>query len=157
MLNFCDSPKTPKTLGDHDLPVSTMKILYPRLWRLKWVSISLPGDRRILTSDSPVSLETDGWILTHVRFSGGYKPRFTLGVRANFQSNSTIPIGAKVEISPNGFTLGVKAEREKKNLFNLPQVTKLYGLVSTQGWKKRIPLHLGSPICNLWGQCSNIY
>jgi len=40
-----------------------------------------PGDRRILTSDSPVSRETDGWILTHVRFSGGYKARFTPGVR----------------------------------------------------------------------------
>jgi hypothetical protein len=30
----------------------------------------------------------------------------------------------KLEISPQGlFTLGVKAEIEKKNLFNLPQVT----------------------------------
>jgi hypothetical protein len=37
----------------------------------------------------------------------------------------------KVEIGPKGFTLGVKAEIEKK-LFNLPQVlinAELYGLV----------------------------
>jgi hypothetical protein len=34
---------------------------------------------------------------------------FTLEVGANFQ-----PIGAKVEISLKGFTLGVKAEIEKK-------------------------------------------
>jgi hypothetical protein len=38
---------------------------------------------------------------------------FTLGVRANLQTKSSIPIGAKVEISPKGFTLGVKAEIEK--------------------------------------------
>ncbi len=49
-------------------------------------------------------------------------PTFTLGVKANVQPKSNIPIGAKVEISPSGFTLGVKANREKK-LFNLPQVT----------------------------------
>jgi len=29
-------------------------------------------------------------------------------------SKSSIPIGAKVEISPNGFTLGVKAEIRAK-------------------------------------------
>jgi hypothetical protein len=38
---------------------------------------------------------------------------FTLGVRANVQPKSSIPIGAKVEISPKGFTLGVKAEIKK--------------------------------------------
>jgi hypothetical protein len=48
--------------------------------------------------------------------------RFTLGVRANVQPKSSIPIGEKVEISPKGFKLGVKAEIEK-TLFNLPQVT----------------------------------
>jgi hypothetical protein len=32
---------------------------------------------------------------------------------ANVQPKSSIPIGAKVEISPKGFTLGVKAEIEK--------------------------------------------
>jgi hypothetical protein len=39
--------------------------------------------------------------------------RFTLGVKANVQLKSSIPIGAKVEISPKGFTLGIKAEIEK--------------------------------------------
>jgi hypothetical protein len=42
------------------------------------------------------------------------KARFTLGVRANVQPKSSIPIGAKVEISPKGLTLGIKAEIEKK-------------------------------------------
>jgi hypothetical protein len=36
-----------------------------------------------------------------------------LGIRANVQPKSIIPIGAKAEISPGGFTLGVKAERGK--------------------------------------------
>jgi hypothetical protein len=31
------------------------------------------------------------------------KAHFTLGVRANVQPKSSIPIGAKVEISPKGF------------------------------------------------------
>ncbi len=35
------------------------------------------------------------------------KVRFTLGVRANVQPKSSIPIGAKVEISPKSITLGV--------------------------------------------------
>ncbi len=34
-------------------------------------------------------------------------------MRADIQPKSSIPIGAKVEISPKGFTLGVKAEIEK--------------------------------------------
>jgi hypothetical protein len=38
------------------------------------------------------------------------KACFTLGVRANVQPKSSILIGAKVEISPKGFTLGVKLE-----------------------------------------------
>jgi hypothetical protein len=38
------------------------------------------------------------------------------------QLKSSIPIGAKIEISPKGFTLGLKAEIEE-NIFNLPQVT----------------------------------
>jgi hypothetical protein len=46
--------------------------------------------------------------------------RFTLGVRANVQPKSKIPIGAKVEISPKGFTLGVKAEIEKKTFQSAP-------------------------------------
>jgi hypothetical protein len=47
---------------------------------------------------------------------------FTLGVKANVQLKSSIPVGAKVEISPKGFTLGVKAGIEKK-LFDVLQVT----------------------------------
>jgi hypothetical protein len=43
----------------------------------------------------------------------GNKARFTLGVRAKVQPKCSIPIGAKVEIGPKGFTLGVKAEIEK--------------------------------------------
>jgi hypothetical protein len=34
---------------------------------------------------------------------------FTLRVKANVQLKSSIPIGAKVEIGPQGFTLGTKA------------------------------------------------
>jgi hypothetical protein len=39
--------------------------------------------------------------------------RFTPGNKANVQLKSSIPIGAKLEISPKGFTLGIKAEIEK--------------------------------------------
>jgi hypothetical protein len=57
------------------------------------------------------------------------KAHFTLGVRANVQPKSNIPIGAKVEIS--GFTLGVKGELEK--IFsicpNLLINAERYGLV----------------------------
>ncbi len=63
---------------------------------------------------------------------------FTLGVRANVQPRSSIPIGIKVEISHKGFTLGVKAEIEKKK-FNLPQVlinAELMALYWPQAWKK---------------------
>ncbi len=61
-----------------------------------------------------------------------------LGVRANVQPKSSIPIGAKVEISPKGFTLGVKAEREK-NFSICPRLLKnaeLYGLVLDPRLKK---------------------
>jgi len=67
------------------------------------------------------------------------KSHFTLGVRANVQTKSSIPIGAKVEISPNGFTLGVKAEIEKK-LFSLLQVlinAELMAFYWAQASKKR--------------------
>ncbi len=40
-----------------------------------------------------------------------------LGVRANVQPKSNIPIGAKVEINPKGFTLGVKADIKKKSIY----------------------------------------
>jgi hypothetical protein len=55
---------------------------------------------------------------------------------------SSIPIGAKVEISPKDFTVGVKAEIGKRKLFNLPQVlinAELYGFVLAPRLKKRIP------------------
>jgi hypothetical protein len=42
-----------------------------------------------------------------------FRPTFTLQVNANVQLKLSIPISAKVEASPNGFTLGVKAEIEK--------------------------------------------
>jgi hypothetical protein len=51
---------------------------------------------------------------------------------------SSIRIGAKVEISPKGFTLGVKVEIEKKH-FDLPQLlinAELYGLVLAPRLKK---------------------
>jgi hypothetical protein len=38
---------------------------------------------------------------------------FTLGVTADVQPKWSVPIDARVEISPKGFTLGVKAELEK--------------------------------------------
>jgi hypothetical protein len=50
------------------------------------------------------------------------KARFTLGVRANVQLKSSIPIGAKVEISPKDFALGVKAEIEKKTFSICPKL-----------------------------------
>jgi hypothetical protein len=71
--------------------------------------------------------------------------RFTLGIRANVQPKSSIPIGAKVEISPNGFTLGVKAKLEK--MFSIyPKLlinAELYGLILAPRLEKRIPLNLG--------------
>ena len=50
------------------------------------------------------------------------KACFTLGVRAIVQPKSSIPIGAKVEISPRCYTPRVNANIENK-LFNLPQDT----------------------------------
>jgi len=39
---------------------------------------------------------------------------FTLGVKPNVQPKPSIPTGAKVEMRPKGFTIGDKAEIEKK-------------------------------------------
>ncbi len=67
-----------------------------------------------------------------------FEARFTLGVRANVQPKSSIPIGAKVEIKPEGFTLGVKADIEKnfsicpKSVMNAEH----YGLVLAPRQKK---------------------
>jgi len=49
---------------------------------------------------------TLGWLSSQARF--------TLGVRANVQPKSSIPICAKVEINPKGFTLRVKVDIKKK-------------------------------------------
>jgi hypothetical protein len=60
------------------------------------------------------------------------KARFTLGVRADVQSKSSIPIGPKVELGPKGFTVGVKAEIEKieKSICSKVLINaELYGLV----------------------------
>jgi hypothetical protein len=92
------------------------------------------------------------------------KASFILRVRANVQPESSIPIGAKVEISPQGRALHyvwVKAEIEK--IFSIcPKLlinAELYGLVLAPKLekKKRIPLNLGSQFGNPWGQCSIIY
>jgi hypothetical protein len=59
-------------------------------------------------------------------------------VRANVQPKSSIPIGAKVEIKPKGFTLGVKAEIA--NTFSMcPQVlinAERFGLILAPRLKK---------------------
>jgi hypothetical protein len=41
-----------------------------------------------------------------------YKARFTLGLQAKVELKPSIPIGAITQISPKGFTLGVKAEKK---------------------------------------------
>jgi hypothetical protein len=56
-----------------------------------------------------------------------YNAHFTKGVKANVQLKSSIPIGAKIEISPKGFTLAVKAKVEK--IFSICPNAELYGLV----------------------------
>ncbi len=63
-----------------------------------------------------------------------YNVHFTKGVKPNVQLKSSIPIGAKIEISPKGFTLGVKAEIEK--IFSICPNAELYGLYWPQGWKR---------------------
>jgi hypothetical protein len=89
----------------------------------------------------------------------GINLRPVLGIRADFQPKSSIPIGAKVEISPNGFTLGVKAKLEK--IFSIcPKLlinAELYGLVLAPMLEKRIPSNLRGQFCNPWGQCFSIY
>jgi hypothetical protein len=64
-------------------------------------------------------------------FNPKSKAHFTLGVRANVQPKSSIPIGGKVEISHKDFTLGVKAKLEK--IFSIcPKLlinAELYGLL----------------------------
>jgi hypothetical protein len=82
-------------------------------------------------------------------------------VRANVQPKSSIPIGAKVEISPKqGLYTRVKAEIEK--IFSIcPKLlvnAELYGLVLAPRLKKKwIPSNLRNQFATLWGQCSSIY
>jgi hypothetical protein len=60
-----------------------------------------------------------------------------------------LTLSAEVEISPKGFTLGVKAEL--KTIFAIcPKLlinAKLCGLVLAQGWKKDT-IKFVKPICN---------
>jgi hypothetical protein len=67
-------------------------------------------------------------------------------VETNVQLKSSIPIAAKVEISPMGFTLKVKAEILK--IFSIcPKLlinAELYGIVLIPRLKKRIVSNLGS-------------
>ncbi len=49
----------------------------------------------------------------HLHTSGFESGPLYTRSQGNVQPKSSIPIGAKVEISPKGFTLGVKAEIEK--------------------------------------------
>jgi hypothetical protein len=65
----------------------------------------------------------------------------------------------QVEMSPKGFTVGVKAEIEKK-LFNLPQVlinAELYDVVLAPRQKKKDTILIGRAICNPWDGRSGIY
>jgi hypothetical protein len=62
--------------------------------------------------------------------------------------------------APKGFTLGVKAEIEKKIFSICPKLqinAELDGLVLAPRLKKRIPSTLGSQFATLGGQCSSIY
>jgi hypothetical protein len=85
---------------------------------------------------------------------------FALGVKANVQLKSSIPIDAKVEISHKGFALGVKPEIQKKNFSICPQVTNkcrtLWPCIGPKAEKKDT-IKFGKPICNPWHQCSSIY
>jgi len=44
-------------------------------------------------------------------------PLYPIGVHAKVELKSSIPIGSITEISPTGFTIGVKAENEKPFFF----------------------------------------
>jgi hypothetical protein len=83
---------------------------------------------------------------------------FTLGVRANVQSKSSIPIGAKVEIGLKGFTLEVKAEIGKIFLIS-PKLlvnAELYSLILTPRLKEGYHPIWEANLQPL-GQCSSIY
>jgi hypothetical protein len=72
-------------------------------------------------------------------------------VRANVQPKSSIPIGAKVEIKPKGFTLGVKAEIAK-TFSTCPQVlinAERFGLILAPRLKKGYHQNLGGQFATL--------
>ncbi len=85
------------------------------------------------------------------------KAHFTLGVKANVQLKSSIPIGAKVEItSPKGFLYTRSQGWNRKNkIFSIcPKVLinaeLYYGLVKLAArLEKRIPSYLGSQFATL--------
>ncbi len=52
------------------------------------------------------------------------KAHFTLGVKANVQPKSNIPIDAKVEIDPKGYALEIKVEIEQKKIQFAPSTNK---------------------------------
>jgi hypothetical protein len=80
----------------------------------------------------------------HLRLAIISKACFTLGIKTNVQPKSNIPIGAKVEISPKGFILGMKVDikkiKIKKSIYpKLLINAEHYGLVLAPRLKKRIP------------------
>jgi hypothetical protein len=90
-------------------------------------------------------LNTNIWVLIQIAFDVYIILGLEFFSRADVQPKSSIPIGAKVEISPKGraFTLGVKAELEK-NLFNLPKVGSNCAPIVYHPWHTIGP-HLGAP------------
>jgi hypothetical protein len=64
----------------------------------------------------------------------------------------------KVETSPNGFTVGVKAELEK--IFSIcPKLLRnaeLYGLVLAPRAGKKDTIEFERPFCNPWGQTTSL-
>jgi len=114
-----------------------------------------------IVNSSSYSFLPQGPLFPSSTCPGAFTLQLTLNFgRAYIQPKSSIPIGGKVEISSNGFfTLWVNATLEK--IFSIcPQVTNkcwaLWALYWPQGWKKDT-IEFGRPICNPWGQCSNIY
>ncbi len=84
----------------------------------------------LLTCHDSILLETGRFPITGLRYDCVSKARFTLGVRANVQPKSSIPIGAKSWNWPQGLYTRSQAWNRKKD-FNLPQVltnAELYGL-----------------------------
>jgi hypothetical protein len=77
-----------------------------------------------------------------------------------FNPNPTFLLVQKLKSAQKAFTLGVKAEIEKKTFSICPKLlinAELYGLVLAPSLKKKDTIIFGRPICNPWGQCSSIY